>query len=82
MPINFWPISFVLLAFPFHYKDRKQMLSEIKDYPKYLQARFLARKLPGDAMQLMEHLLHPDESKRASVHAILSNRYILNNKAK
>lgn len=58
------------------------MLNEIKDYPKYLQARFMAKKLPGDALQLMEHLLHPDEAKRASVHAILSNRYILNNKAK
>ncbi|KAH9409011.1 protein serine threonine kinase [Tyrophagus putrescentiae] len=75
---------FIMLfsAFPFHYKDRKQMLNEIKDYPKYLQARFMAKKLPGDALQLMEHLLHPDEAKRASVHAILSNRYILNNKAK
>lgn len=58
------------------------MLAETKEYPRYLQSRFKELKLPSDATQLIEHLLHPDEGRRCSVHAILSNRFILHHKAK
>lgn len=72
---------FIMLfdRFPFHYKDRKVMLTEIKDHPKFLKSRY-SKKLPSDGTRLLEQLLHPDEAKRAAVNVILSNRYILNTK--
>ncbi len=72
---------FIMLfdRFPFHYKDRKQMLCEIKDYPKFIKSRY-SKKLPSDATRLIEAMLHPDEAKRANVGLILSNRYLLHTK--
>lgn len=63
--------------FPFHHKDRKLMLQEIKNYPRYLRSRY-SKKLPNDANRLVEQLLHPDEAKRASVQTILTNTYLRN----
>ena len=53
---------FILMhdRFPFHYKDRKEMLREIKDYPTFLRSRYV-KKLPSKAVALQEHLLHPNE---------------------
>lgn len=70
---------FIMLhdRFPFHYRDRKLMLSEIKDHPKFIRSRY-TKKLPSGANSLIEHLLHPNEEKRATVQVILANNYLRN----
>ena len=55
------------------------MLAEIHDWPRYLRSRY-NKRLPQDATFLVEQLLNPDEGRRAAVHVILANRYLLQHK--
>ena len=61
--------------FPFHWKERKKMLAEIHDYPKFLRSRYV-KKRPSDANRLLEQLLNPSEAERASVQDILDSPYL------
>ena len=68
---------FIMLhdRFPFHFKDRKEMLTEIMDYPKFLRTRYV-KKLPSDANSLVEQLLNPNEDERADVQVIIRSSYL------
>lgn len=69
---------FIMLhnRFPFQYKDRKEMIRQVKDYPKFLRSRYVRQDLPSSAGRLLEVMLNPDEERRATVQDILRSSYL------
>ena len=62
--------------FPFHYQDREVQLREIANYPDYIRSRYRVN-LPFSAQDLMNSMLHPDESKRIWMRDVLNNQWLI-----
>lgn len=57
--------------------DSKKTLKQMQDhYPKHLRKQAVRKDLPDSVQKLVEDMLNPDETKRASVQDILHNQWL------
>ena len=61
--------------FPFHFRDREQMLAETADYPAYIRGRY-RKDLGEDATALLDGMLHPEEKDRWTVKQVVGSGWL------
>lgn len=56
--------------FPYHFRDREQMLAEAADYPAYIHSRY-RKDLGEEAVALLDGMLAPEEGGRWSIKQVV-----------
>jgi len=71
---------FIMLhdRFPFPFKDTKEMLKLISQYPKSVLSK-MTRKLPDSGVKFQLSMLNPKEESRASVEDLVNNEWLRSN---
>ena len=62
--------------FPYHHKDKKVMLGEMKNFPGYMNTRFESN-CPKPARELILTMLNPNETSRNSMKEIQKNDWLV-----